>query len=336
MGGPLLLLGPQRGRPRLAEALDAHALSGPVAVVSAGWRHDEAELGAMARDLGDRLRPLPLYRWFDEISLTDDVLAEAYSRRQAAIIDYKDAYRDQLDHMMAAVAAMQDRTERNPALYGPELAFTHEALRALDRRALQRVQALRASFPATAKPWEHKDVRARHEEAKAVLSGCSALLIAGGHVGVLRNRLFFFGLEVLTRAFLDDGGAVVAWSAGAMTLAERIYLFYDDPPRGEGHPEVFDTGMGIVPDLVCFPHASTRLRTSDPRRIARLASRIAPARALTLDAGAWLEHTDASGWRNKSLPGSAHHFTSDGALAPVPETPDWQSPVTAPPGEGAA
>ncbi len=69
MSGPLALLGHQRPRPRVAEALAHYGCRGRVAVISAGWRHDEPELDALERDLGRRLVHLPLYRWFDEITL---------------------------------------------------------------------------------------------------------------------------------------------------------------------------------------------------------------------------------------------------------------------------
>ncbi|MBO86903.1 MAG: hypothetical protein CL927_16260, partial [Deltaproteobacteria bacterium] len=145
MSGPLVLLGPQRGRPRLSEALARHGCTGELAVITAGWRHDEAELEPLRRDLGDRLTLLPLYSWFDKHCQDDRQLGEAYSSRQQKIIEYKAAYRDQLKHTMAAVAVMQHRAHHNPALCGPELQFTHEALRALDARALHRVNEIRAA-----------------------------------------------------------------------------------------------------------------------------------------------------------------------------------------------
>ena len=235
MSGPLVLLGPQRGRPRVAEALARHRCTGGVAVITAGWRHDEAELEALQRDLGRPVTLLPLYRWFDVLCQQDPDLANAYSKRQQSIVDYKAAYRDQLTHTMGAVAAMQRRVSHDPALYEPELRFTHEALRALDRRAIDRVNGLRASAPHTSTPWDLPSVRAHHDHIAEVLSKVDAVLIAGGHVAVLRNRLFFFGLDVLLPRALAAGTAVIAWSAGAMALTESIYLFYDDPPEGEGH-----------------------------------------------------------------------------------------------------
>lgn len=328
MSGPLVLLGPQRAQPRLSEALDHHGCTGEVAVITAGWRHDEAELEALERDLGARVTLLPLYQWFDDLCLADPTLASAYSARQQRIIDYKAAYRMQLVHTMEAVAAMQAGTEHDPELFGPELHFTHQALRALDARALQRVNEIRAADPITSHPWDHAGVRRHHDEAATILGRVDAVLIAGGHVGVLRNRLYFFGLDVQLPRALAGGCGVFAWSAGAMALTEQIVLFYDDPPEGQGHAELLDSGLGLVPGLRVFPHAQQRLRTGSPARMARLAERLRPATVVTLEPGAWIEHTEAHGWQDRSLPGTATtwsttgvgHAAADGLSLPPPRT----------------
>ncbi len=317
MAGPLVLLGPQRDHPRLAEALDHLGCTGEVAVISAGWRHDESELEALVRDVGDRVTPIPLYAWFDALCLKDPLLARAYSARQQKIIDYKAAYRDQLIHTMAAVAALQARVVHDPDLYGPELRFTHQALRALDARAILRANAIRAAHPKTARPWDHPEVRALHDKAAAILDRVDAVLIAGGHVGVLRNRLFFFGFDVLLPRLLARGGALVAWSAGAMALTEQIYLFYDTPPEGEGHAEVLDSGLGIVEGACVFPHAHQRLLLDDRERMCRLVNRLRPAKVLTMEPGAWLQHTAEEGWTDHSVPGTAEFWTADGTSKPA-------------------
>jgi hypothetical protein len=297
-----------------------------VAVVTAGWRHDEQELDALRRDLGDRLVLLPLYRWFDSLCLADGALAQAYKARQQRIIDYKGAYRAQLTHTMAAVAAMQHRVDHDEATYAPELQFTHHALRALDARALNRLNEIRAEASATAAPWNRPEVRAHHEKAAKILSEVDAVLIAGGHVGVLRNRMFFYGLDVLLPRLLARGGAVLAWSAGAMSLCDQIFLFYDDPPEGEGNAEVLDSGIDLVQGLRIFPHARRRLRLDDSDRMKRLADRLRPATLLTLEPGAWIEHTPSTGWVDLSLPGTASIYGPDGR----PTAPSGAFPLASP------
>ena len=76
---------------------------------------------------------------------------------------------------------------------------------------------------------------------------------------------------------------IVAWSAGAMVLGERIVLFHDNAPQGRRNAEVLDEGLGIVPRLVPLPHARHRLDWSSPTRMALFARRFAPSRCCTLD-----------------------------------------------------
>ncbi len=97
---------------------------------------------------------------------------------------------------------------------------------------------------------------------------------------MLLNRLRLFGLERLLRT-----RPVVAWSAGAMAIAERVVLFHDHPPQGAGNAELFEAGLGLVRGAVFLPHAASRLALDDPTRVALLARRLARPRACTLDDG---------------------------------------------------
>jgi hypothetical protein len=111
-------------------------------------------------------------------------------------------------------------------------------------------------------------------------------VIAGGHVAVIVNRLRLFGL-------LELAGArpIIAWSAGAMALTERIVLFHDDPPHGQAISEVLDAGLGAIPELVVLPDARTRLRLGDTARVGELAQRYAPASCIAMDRGSqiWID-----------------------------------------------
>jgi hypothetical protein len=320
MAGPVLLLGPQRPHPNLPAALAAHGIRGPVAVLTAGWRHDEPGVEALARAIPNPLVHLPIYRWFDEILAEAPGFQAAYSARQERIRAYKLAYQDQLRCHMQQVSRMQARAAADPVLYGPELDYAVHQLEKLDERALERMNALRDAHPEAAAPWDAPAVRLRHDELKRALGGCEAVLIAGGHVGVLRNRLYTFGLDALLPAYLAHGGAVVGWSAGAMALAERIYLYYDDPPEGPAETEILDTGLGVAPGLVALPHARLRLRFDDPVRMARLGRRLGPLTGVAMENGAWFEHSARGGaeaWRDHSAPGTAWRVLPDGPPAPL-------------------
>ena len=85
---------------------------------------------------------------------------------------------------------------------------------------------------------------------------------------------------------------MIAWSAGAMALADRIVLFGDRSPRGPGHAEVYGSGLSLLRDVVLLPHARARLLLDDTARMAVLARRFAPARCVPLEAGTRIDVED--------------------------------------------
>ena len=105
---------------------------------------------------------------------------------------------------------------------------------------------------------------------------------------------------------------VIAWSAGAMALADRIVLFGDRSAHGPGHPEVYGSGLSVVRDVVLLPHAKARLLLDDTPRMAVFARRFAPARCVLLEAGTRLELSDA-------LPAGARVLGEDGHVTSLGE-----------------
>ena len=139
------------------------------------------------------------------------------------------------------------------------------------------------------------------------------MLIAGGHVAVLRNRMLFFGIE---HALQAHAGPVLAWGAGAMALTERIVLFYDDAPFGPAEAEVLDHGLGLAEDLVLFPHAKERLRLDERERVGALARRFGPAPCVSLEKGAIVER-EGDRWVSRGASGTASILGPDGAVLPM-------------------
>jgi hypothetical protein len=115
-------------------------------------------------------------------------------------------------------------------------------------------------------------------------------VVAGGHVGVLADVLHLFNVA----AALNGGAPVIAWSAGAMALTDRIVLFHDRAPQGPGQPEVYGSGLSLVRDVVLLPHAKARLLLDDAPRLAVLARRFAPARCVPLEAGNRIDVVDGA------------------------------------------
>lgn len=315
----LSLLGPQRPEPNLRRVLDAHDVSGPLAVITAGWRHDESEVGALKGHSRRAVAHLPLYRWFEQVQASLPDIAKSYAERQRRIKAYKDLYRLRMNTSFDAVRQLLERvadSDKDADLIDDALQSALQVVRSIDAELDHVLPRIRDEFPEVARPWEIPGVRDRHEEARALIEASGAICIAGGHVGVLRNRMDFFGLDVLVQRALAEGKRVIGWSAGAMVMTERIALFYDDPPEGQSEAEVLDTGIGLAKGIVVFPHAARRLRLDDPQRVARLAIRFHPAHCVTLEHGAWLEQSP-DGWHNRGPAGSASELTDEGAVVAV-------------------
>jgi hypothetical protein len=114
---------------------------------------------------------------------------------------------------------------------------------------------------------------------------------------------------------------VIAWSAGAMALADRIVLFHDRSPLGPGHSEVYGSGLSVVRDVVLLPHARARLLLDDTPRMAVFAQRFAPARCLPLEAGTRvaLSGDGSSGLPGGGLPAGTRVLGEDGHVTAVRE-----------------
>lgn len=283
----IILLGPQRHAPIVTTALDTLGLEGPVCVITAGWQEREGEITELAAHLDREVTDLRLYHRTEAVFQRDPELAAAHRARQDRLQERQRLYRLRLAHSLAAARELLEAEGPEPESLETERIAALRSVRSLDRHHLRQIGQIHAEFRENWNPTERPVLREQREELAELLKTASALLIAGGHVGVLIGRLRLFALDEL----LDDL-PVVAWSAGAMALAESIVLFHDHPPQGPGDPEILDRGLGLVPAVVVLPHARERLRLDDPRRVALFAGRFAPKRCLTLDRGAMLHFQD--------------------------------------------
>ncbi|MFT4622660.1 MAG: hypothetical protein ACI8PZ_001316 [Myxococcota bacterium] len=315
MRGQIHFLGPQRPAPNLSPVLAGLEGTGSVVAITAGWRHDEAETRALRQVVGDRLVELPLYRWFE--GLGGNALMPAWHARQQRILAIKDVHRVRLHQALGAVRRLLDAEARGANEAGSPLRWAIDDVRRIDQQYLDQVDGLAADHPECLAPWEDPSVLPLHREASDTLAAAHTILLPGGHVGVLRNRLFFFGLDRVLPAVRARGTHLVAWSAGAMVLTERVVLFYDDPPDGPSYPELFGDGIGLVRGVVALPHARRRLRLDDARRVALLATRFAPAACVALENGAWLDRQGGV-LVNRGTPESALRLHADGTVVPIP------------------
>jgi len=294
----IILLGPQR-RPTvdaavrllatLREPTDRPA-DGPVATVSAGWQEREADDGELSRVLGGRDVNLRLYqRWLD-VQERDPEYVAAERRLSAALAEMADLYLLRLDHALQAVYALQ-RREAGDRLRSEAVAEAVIAVRDVDAAHLRRVNEARLEFFDRLRPHDRPAIAEHRAAVAAVLGSASVLVLAGGHVGVLAEVLHLFNVAAVL-----NGAPVIAWSAGAMALTDRIVLFHDRAPQGPGHPEVWGSGLSVVRDVVLLPHARARLLLDDTPRMAILARRFAPARCVLLEAGTRIEPGADGGW----------------------------------------
>ena len=153
--------------------------------------------------------------------------------------ELQDLYLLRLDHALQAVYAVQRRSGHD-RLRASVLTEAIEAVRDLDAAHLSRVSDVRGEFYQPLQPHD-RPVIAEHRAAVArLLSDATALVVAGGHVGVLADALHLFNVAAALRS------QVIAWSAGAMALTDRIVLFHDRAPQGPGHPEVYGSGLGVL------------------------------------------------------------------------------------------
>ena len=285
----LVLLGPQRFRPTLRRATESLGVEGPVAVVTAGWQERESEDTEMARHLEREVLDLHLYRRAEDVLQRDVELAAAIRERQRTLREMQDLYRLRLSFALEAARELMRRSGGG-GLLSEQRRAAIRAVRTMDRWHLRRIRRLHDAFDKRWLPVERPVVAAHREELRQILARAGALCIAGGHVGVLLGRLRLFDVIGLI-----DERPVLAWSAGAMAVCDRIVLYHDSPPQGPGDPQVLDAGLALCRQVIPLPHARKRLRLDDPVRVALFARRFGPATCVVLDEGARLDW-DGRAW----------------------------------------
>lgn len=286
----IVLLGPQRFSPTLNDAVRSLGIQGTVAVVTAGWQERESENDELREHLQCEVVDLLLYHRYDDVLQRDRQLAAALHQRQEQLQQLQQLYRLRLDRALEAARLLMSRTERGRFI-DLHRRSSIQAVRRLDRQHLSRIHQLHVQFEERWQPHSRPAVARHVEQLRDILSRSQLLALAGGHVAVLLNRLRLFDPPRLSPDL-----PVVAWSAGAMAASEHVVLFHDSPPQGPGNPEVFDVGLGLSPHVVPLPHARTRLRLTDPPRVALFARRFSPARCVVLEGSSRIDWNGESWW----------------------------------------
>lgn len=311
---PVVVLGPQRLRPTLRDAvselpgIDLEAAH--YAAVTAGWEEREGEHKEMAEHLGGRTTNLDLRGRAEDVFRFDPDFFDAFLAQHRRRGQVQALYRARLAHLLDAARELlsRRRAEDDPDLLEEAQRLAIEDVRQLDRAHAERLAELHAEFEDTWRPREREAVAGHREELASILADSSALCIAGGHVVILLNRLRLFDVLPLAKDL-----PILCWSAGAMALSERVVVFHDSPPQGPGDAEVLDVGLGLFRGLVPLPHAKRRLKLDDPMRVELFARRFGPALCAVLDEGT---RVDWDGERWTAGPGT-QRLREDGRLEEI-------------------
>ncbi|NNF26800.1 MAG: hypothetical protein HKN73_06260 [Gemmatimonadetes bacterium] len=298
---PVVLLGPQRYVRSVGAVAQDFFPTGPVATITAGWQEWEEDDEALDRDLGHRSVNLALYQRALRVMEADPELARAHRLMQSRIRLLAKAYRFRLGLAHKAWQTL-DQAQGEESVLGPEREAAFQLIRDLDRRQMDRVGELRAEF---GRQYSARDtVLAHRRELEHLVGEVEAVVIEGGHVPVLVNRLRLFDLAPLLR-----DRAVVACAGAAMVISPTIVFFHDSPPQGPSIPEVAERGLGLFEGVVALPDAAGRLALDDEDRVSRLARRFAPDSCIALDGGSRIEW-DGEGW----TPRAAGRLTAGGRV----------------------
>jgi hypothetical protein len=177
----------------------------------------------------------------------------------------------------------------------------------LDERHVALVRDIHAGFDDTWRPDERPVIASHRQQIADIVRAAVALVVTGGHVGVLSSVLRLFDVAAALRC------PVIAWSAGAMALTDRIVLFHDRTPQGPTSAEILAPGTALVGGIVALPHARTRLLIDDVDRMAVLARRFAPARCVLLEQDTRVTLDDGA----DGLPDGVRVLAEDGRIQTV-------------------
>lgn len=298
------LLGPQR-TPDLDKVVRSLSIQGPIATITAGWGERESDDGQLNELLDSRAVNLSLYRRWLDVQDRDPDFAAADRRLRGVLDEAQEIYLVRLEHALRAVGALQRRSG-NDRLWAGAVTDAIDAVRELDARQLDLISDIRTDFYVTWPPHVRPVIAEHRAAVEAVLRDAGALVITGGHVGVLIAALHLFNVSAGLRS------PAIAWSAGAMALTDRTVLFHDRPPQGPGNPEVYGSGLSLVRGIVPLPHARARLLLDDSQRMSVFARRFAPARCVLFERGTRVD-TDAGG----SCPPGTRVLGEDGHVMTV-------------------
>jgi hypothetical protein len=304
--GKIVLLGPQRLHGVIDKALNSLDVRGKVALISAGWEEDESQDDWVGQQISNELVNLQLFARAEAVFSEDVEMFQLLRERQDRLRELRSAYNLRCDHLIAAARELKLKIRSEMGL-DAEWNSAMRMIRRLDREYVARTRKVCQQFDQRLKIGRRPQVARHRQEIQTQLKDVEALLIAGGHVPILLNRLNIFGVP---RSAPDL--PIVAWSGGTMAIGKRIVFFHDSPPQGPGNAEVLRAGLGLYDGVLPLPHAKTRLKLDDPLRVSLFACRFAPDRCVVMNSDTQLTQCE----REWTIQGTATCLSLKGALEP--------------------
>ena len=238
----VVLLGPLRGESRIGSVLRELGVQRSVALVTAGWQEREADDAALVAELaalGITAVNLRLHKRSEEVFSIDEPFADAYSARQERLRHIQRFYRIRLDYTGDAARAISVR-HVDAELLEQESRVSVEQFRQLDRDHVERCRAVHIAFEERWRMHERPIVARNIREIRPLVEAAEAVVITGGHVASLLNRLKLFDI-----ARLSAGKHLVASSG---SCSSTIFRRTERRSRRCSTP-----GSGSRPVSSCFP-----------------------------------------------------------------------------------
>ncbi len=291
----LFLLGPQPEYASLQQLLRELQLGSPLALITAGWETEENQDHTLKHSLGVEGINLNLFARTERLFEEDPELIQLLRDRQDELRHLRDVYNDRLHLLLKAARQIIRRQEKLVDLTAEREAAI-DMVRQLDRQYYVRTSQVHDDYEERLQTPNRPLVARQRGEIYGQLEPCKAILIAGGHVAIILNRLKIFGILEM-RPDLP----IIAWSGGAMALADQIVFFHDSPPQGPGDAELLRAGMGLFSDVLPLPDANSRLNLDDMARVELFARRFDRCQCVVFDERTILErqherwHTKGAG-----------------------------------------
>lgn len=320
----ITFLGPQRN-PRLDQVVRGLGLQGKkFATITAGWRDRESDDALLTEQLGQAVN-LRLWQRLQRIWERDPELAAADRKRRLILTEMQELYLIGLEQAAEGIYRLLRHTPRSERVQQLAVQDACEIMRGMDQRHLDRVAEVHADFYERFQP-EHRDavLQARFRVGE-LISGCDAVVIPGGHVGVLLGSLHLLNLAPAlanpaqsTPEHSDPAPIlhrpIIAWGAGAMALTERVVLFYDHAVARPGVAELLMEGLGLTRGVVALPSPRQRLEMKNEIRLQSLSRRCAPSACLLLE-----DHSEVTLTAAGLAPVGARVIDHDGQLVTLQE-----------------